>query len=514
MGRLTLPLYLALVLASGLPGKAWSQDYDAGLAAYGQGNAARAEVNWLMAAANGSSEAEFALGKLYEEGGADVGADPERAATWYRRAMQRGSLAAETNFALLLLEGRGLVRDSQRAVDLWQNAAEAGQAEAQYNLALAYYNGIGVAPRLRRAAEWMELAAENGLPAAQFGLSEFYRLGIGVQRDSGQAAAWEERARGNGYGRDAGVGAPAEAEEPLAVDEPPAEEERQVTVTPEPQPDRQEPPSAEAEAEPNSDDGTREVSEAPDIPAIPGPPEQVDPAPPARYASPPETGFASRETALSATISAILEGEDSDFSARAERGIESMDERATEVSEMPLSEAEVLAPEMSEAVVLNGAVSDSAKVAAESADPKQNAIEEPEAAPEPEAALEPVPEPETVPEVPQAAADSQTADVGEPVAAAGGGNASESSAAESDFAVWLGSMQSQEGASRLWQEARATHPDLLGDRSVHYQTVETDRGAYRRVLAGGFSSREDAGAFCERLRTSNDDAFCQPLRKE
>lgn len=512
MGRLTLPLYLALVLASGVPGKAWSQDYDAGLAAYGHGNAARAEVNWLMAAANGNPEAEFALGKLYEEGGADIGADAERAATWYRRAMQRGSLAAETNFALMLLEGRGLVRDTRRAIDLWQNAAEAGQAEAQYNMALAYYNGVGVAPRLRRAAEWMELAAENGLPAAQFGLSEFYRLGVGVPRDAGQAAAWEERARANGYGRDAGAGAPADAGEPLAADEPPAREERQATATPEPALDSPQPTSAEAE--PYSDDGAREVDESPDIPAVPDPPEEADPAPPARNASPPGASFASRETALSATISAILEGDESDFQAGADMGNESVDDSETEATELPLSEVEALAPEMSEAVAPNDAASDAAEATAESADPKQGEVEEPEAAPEPGAALESMPEPETVPEVPRAAPDAQASDADEPGEAAGSGSSSEFSAAESGFAVWLGSMQSQEGAARLWQEARATHPDLLGDRSVHYQTVETDRGAYRRVLAGGFSSREDAGAFCERLRTSNDDAFCQPLRKE
>lgn len=457
MGRLTLPLYLALVLASGLPGKAWSQDYDAGLAAYGQGNAARAEVNWLMAAASGNSEAEFALGKLYEEGGTDVGADPERAATWYRRAMQRGSLAAENNLALMLLEGWGLVRDTGRAIDLWQNAAEAGQAEAQYNMALAYYHGVGVAPRLRRAAEWMERAAEQGLPAAQFGLSEFYRLGVGVPRDAGQAAAWEDRARANGYGRDDDAGAPAKAGEPLAADEPPA-----------------------------------------------------------RNAFPPGARFASQETALSATVSAILEGDDSDVPARADMSNESMDDSETEATEMPLSEVEALAPERSESVAAKDAASDAAEVTPESADPKQGAVEEPEAAPEPGVALESMPEAETVPEVPRAVPDTQAPDADESEAVGGGSSsgAAEPSAAGRGFAVWLGSMQSQEGAARLWQEARATYPDLLGDRSVHYQTVQTDRGAFRRVLAGGFSSREEAGAFCERLRTSNDDTFCQPLRKE
>ena len=93
------PILAKLVFACALalaPIPAWAQSFTAGVAAYEQGDYARALAEWRPLAEHGDAVAQFNLGLMYQDG-LGVLQDDAEAARWYRLAAEQGNSVAQVN---------------------------------------------------------------------------------------------------------------------------------------------------------------------------------------------------------------------------------------------------------------------------------------------------------------------------------------------------------------------------------------------------------------------------------
>ena len=147
---------------------------------------------------DGDSRTAYELGRCYMNG-IGVAQNYENAATWYRRAAERGLPDANFMMGYLYEHGKGVGRDYKQAVTYYMAAAKQGHATAQNNLASMYEHGEGVAKNIREAAEWYRAAAKQGEVTAQCNLASLYFKGRGVSQDNVQAVAWFRAAAERGY---------------------------------------------------------------------------------------------------------------------------------------------------------------------------------------------------------------------------------------------------------------------------------------------------------------------------
>ncbi len=115
------PLFLSALLSVLLIGTA-SADFDAGLAAYENGDYAAALDEWRPLADEGDLDARFYLGEMH-------------------------------------LQGKGVTRDFKKAADWLGKAAKAGHPRAQGLLGGLYAVGLGVPQDFGMAYFWMIVAA-------------------------------------------------------------------------------------------------------------------------------------------------------------------------------------------------------------------------------------------------------------------------------------------------------------------------------------------------------------------
>ncbi len=115
------------------------------------------------AASEGSAEAEFQLGLLYEQG-RGVPKSDAKALEWYQKAAALGHATAQCNIASMYQAGKGVPKDEAKATEWYQKAAAKGNARAQFRLGLQYDNGQGVPLNAAKATEWLLKAATKGYP--------------------------------------------------------------------------------------------------------------------------------------------------------------------------------------------------------------------------------------------------------------------------------------------------------------------------------------------------------------
>jgi localization factor PodJL len=141
-----------------------------------------------VAAGDVGAEFEFALRLLDGRG---VARDPHAAAQWFEQAASRGLPIAEYRLAALYEKGVGVTRDLPVAMGWYVKAASAGNARAMHNLAVMHAEGsIGGKPDYATAAEWFRKAGQFGVRDSQFNLGILYARGLGVPLDLGQSWLW------------------------------------------------------------------------------------------------------------------------------------------------------------------------------------------------------------------------------------------------------------------------------------------------------------------------------------
>ena len=242
------PLVAGVVVAVMLEGAAVAESpYVAGVKAYHRCDFDQAVMLLREAAQQGSKDAQYFLGEMYEEGrfvpqsnlealkwysmavaqgfppalerlGADgtvtlaphhrpgaeetdpdIKAAQERAVIELRPLAEQGDADAQEKLGYMYSLGGGVPQDTIEATNWWLRAAEQGNATAQWELGLTYSCGEVSAPRnYGKAVKWFRLASEQGLPVAQNSLGEMYRDGNGVPKDYVLAYMWFNLAAAKG----------------------------------------------------------------------------------------------------------------------------------------------------------------------------------------------------------------------------------------------------------------------------------------------------------------------------
>jgi TPR repeat protein len=126
---------------------------------------------WEKAAAQGSPDAAYNLGVLYDHGHGDGLGVEERTSTaagWYLKAASKGMREAQNNYGRYL-ESTG---HHGEAMTWYEKAAAQEHAGAMHNIAMMYLDGVGSERNLAKAREWWTRAAELGYEKANECLKE------------------------------------------------------------------------------------------------------------------------------------------------------------------------------------------------------------------------------------------------------------------------------------------------------------------------------------------------------
>lgn len=124
----------------------------------------------------GKPEAQFALGKRYEEGN-EVDQSDVQALSWYTKAAEKGYQDAYLAIGYFYRHGKGTNPDPKKAAEFYKKAAELGNLIAANNLALIYLNGSvekASASEIRQAKQWLIMAASGGVTRSQLELAKAY----------------------------------------------------------------------------------------------------------------------------------------------------------------------------------------------------------------------------------------------------------------------------------------------------------------------------------------------------
>jgi TPR repeat protein len=142
----------------------------------------------------GTGAALNEIGLMYLKGNA-VTRNAKIAHDWFEKAAAQGSIEAEYNLGLLFQAGYTGQPDYIQAMDHFQTAANAKDGPSMLALGQLYAEGKGVPKDLVQAHAWFDLAAANGIAegATRAAALEANMTPTDVVRAKAQAAAWQPR---------------------------------------------------------------------------------------------------------------------------------------------------------------------------------------------------------------------------------------------------------------------------------------------------------------------------------
>jgi uncharacterized protein len=171
--------------------KSLQGDVKAGYDAYKVGEYSKAIKLFMGQAAKGDKVAQFAMGKIYQEGTGLESSNLALAEEYYRKAAAQGHEAAKFNLAAILLNDPNRVLEGVKQL---KDSAAAGSSRAQVTLGQLYASGQGVTQNLETAKEMFTKAAEKGEPDAYLLLAQMSELGQGATKDIKKAVEHYENA--------------------------------------------------------------------------------------------------------------------------------------------------------------------------------------------------------------------------------------------------------------------------------------------------------------------------------
>lgn len=148
----------------------------------------------LYDAANGRIEAQFDLGRAYDQGLYGLNKDEEEAFRWFLKAAKKGHIKAENDIGVAYARGAGVEKNMMEAVKWWKLSALSGNEVAQSNLAYMYSKGEIGEKNLAEAVKWWKLSADQAYDPAMLSLGNCYYFGNGVEQDYVRAVEYYERA--------------------------------------------------------------------------------------------------------------------------------------------------------------------------------------------------------------------------------------------------------------------------------------------------------------------------------
>jgi TPR repeat protein len=159
---------------------------------------------WLPLGAAAASEqsAEPSVAgneQLFDRGVADYDAGDYRDAfRIFLHLAKKEDLAAMRNVALMKRKGLGCRLDPEGALEFLSRAARGGLPTAQSDLAVMLLDGEAEPPDPKAAMPWLVLAADAHHPVAEYRLGRLYEDGTVVAKDIAKARALYEEAAQRG----------------------------------------------------------------------------------------------------------------------------------------------------------------------------------------------------------------------------------------------------------------------------------------------------------------------------
>lgn len=147
-----------------------------------------------LSAAKGFAPAMCDLGVMLKKG-EGAPANPVAAASWFRLAMNAGSIDGIRELATMYLSDEGVDKDPAEAIRLFRLAADRGDPRSMRWLGYIYENGDGVSIDVVEANAWYVRGADAGNVYAMenlAGLLQSGQLPTGIDKDL--ALAWVKRA--------------------------------------------------------------------------------------------------------------------------------------------------------------------------------------------------------------------------------------------------------------------------------------------------------------------------------
>jgi TPR repeat protein len=123
---------------------------------------------------------------LHRRGEGVVKSD-EIAASYYKKAMDKGHTPAIIGLAYLYRVGSGVVKNQDESFRLYKIAADKNNSDAYIGLALAYFNGEGVPINFSEGIVYLQKAVDANLPAGKHFMGDIKINGkYGQQIDKAQ----------------------------------------------------------------------------------------------------------------------------------------------------------------------------------------------------------------------------------------------------------------------------------------------------------------------------------------
>lgn len=144
----------------GLASHAGAGPLDDGMRAYERKNFAKAFPLLLPQAEQGNAKAQYAVGRMYEDG-YGVARDYTQAAKWYRMSAEQGNPQAQHALSVMYAVGWGVTADAKESATWARKAAIQGYYYAENDLGSKYANGRGVPKDNVLAYMWFDLGAST-----------------------------------------------------------------------------------------------------------------------------------------------------------------------------------------------------------------------------------------------------------------------------------------------------------------------------------------------------------------
>ena len=183
----------------------------------------RAKIRALQ----GDLSAMYQIGEIYSEGSKEVDKDLLEAASWYRKAAEKGHAGSQYKYGLALYYGCGVAEDERESAKWLRMAArqghedakneynerleegrfaclldsaEQGNADSQYRLGCLFYHGEQGHPVDKaQASAWLRKAAAQGIAEASFLLGTMHLRGDGIRQDPDDGRRLIEAAAAQGH---------------------------------------------------------------------------------------------------------------------------------------------------------------------------------------------------------------------------------------------------------------------------------------------------------------------------
>ncbi len=135
--------------------------FEDGMAAFEAREYQKALALWRRLAEQGDVVAQIHVGDMYAKS-LGVTQDITEALIWFNKAIAQGSTEAEFRLGEIYESGQGnRPVDYEQAIKWYRKAAERGHAGAQYSLGVRYFKGEGVPTDYAMAYAWMAAAAKQ-----------------------------------------------------------------------------------------------------------------------------------------------------------------------------------------------------------------------------------------------------------------------------------------------------------------------------------------------------------------